>query len=784
MAAAALVVVDRPRYRGRRFLFLDPERASQAGRAFGAFGFVNKRCALWVALALFAWLASAPAQTEPSARETLDEFFDDNCLACHRGRRAKGKIDLTSDAVDWRKVKGVLERRTMPPETEEAPTETEYKSAIAALAQVRSVARTGPPPPVTMRRLNRAEYIHTLRDLLGVDFDATAYFPADEVGHGFDNIADVLSISPALLEKYVDAAERIAALAVVDETPTQPRAVRYEGRGLRIEGGGNKNGGRAFFFANGTAWTPHEFERNGEYVFEIRAYGQQAGPEVVQLALQLDRRNVHPFAVPAVENKPGTYQFKVRVQGGARRVGVAFLNDYYQPRHPDPKQRDRNAVVLSLAIVGPVDKQPLPISQRRILPRPPPKTGHAAYLREVMIPLAERAWRRPLEAAEKTRLLQMIDKASPQGASVEARVRVGIVALLTSPHFLFRLETPDAQGRRRRDPFELASRLSYFLWSSTPDDALLALARSGKLAERNVLVSQVRRLLRDARASSLAQRFASQWLQIGRVEGATPDPGLFPDFDDTLRRAMRAETEMVFDAVLREHRSIWELIDNDFTFVNEPLAKLYGLPGVRGMTMRRVHLPKGRRGGVLTHASVLTATSNPTRTSPVKRGKWVLEVLLDAPPPPPPPGVDDIDESPEAVAAATFKERLQRHRQDAACAQCHARMDTLGFALEHYDAIGRWRTADGKHPIDASGVLPGGQTIKGAADLRAVVRADAGFLRSLAKNMLVYALGRGLLERDEPALESLVKTLEATPRLDALIVALVQLDAFWGVAPK
>ncbi|MDH3593106.1 MAG: DUF1592 domain-containing protein, partial [Planctomycetota bacterium] len=538
-----------------------------------------RRLLLVAALGFGGILATGRAEPALAARTAFDTFVYSNCIRCHNTMKAEADLDLSRRDLDWRRIRRVLRRRSMPPAAEPRPSDAEYGAALRAVRTLRGPVSLGPPPPVTIRRLNRAEYENTVRDLLGVDFDASATFPADEVGHGFDNVGAVLSLPPALLEKYLDAAERIAARAVVDENPPPPGTHRYEGRGMRLTQGANHQGPVAHMFAPSEAWVTHEFPRAGEYEFVVHAYGQQAGAEVVKLALRVDRRALATIDVPAVRAKPGVYKLKVRVRGGARRVALAFVNDFYRPNHPDPKQRDRNAIVAGLEIRGPVDKAVLPLSQRIVLPEPPPKTGGERYLANVVGRLAERAWRRPVASSELRRLLQVVYGASGEDATVEARVRVAITALLTSPHFLFRVEAPDAAGGRRRDDFELASRLSYFLWSSMPDDDLFATAYAGLLDDDAEVERHVVRMLKDARASSLAHRFAPQWLQIGRLDAVTPDPTLFPAFNDAVRAAARAETELLFEAILREDRSVWELLDTDFTFVNEPLAKLYGLAG-------------------------------------------------------------------------------------------------------------------------------------------------------------------------------------------------------------
>ncbi|MHC4956882.1 MAG: DUF1592 domain-containing protein [Planctomycetota bacterium] len=718
----------------------------------------------------FTWLVLAAIAAPSLAGES---FVEEYCMRCHVGRKAKGGIDVEKlRPTDWYKLRRQLRARTMPPETAERPAEDEYAAALRWVeAELKKAAPPEDPGRVTVRRLNRAEYENTIRDLLGVDFDARARFPADEVGHGFDNVGDVLGLPPLLLEKYLDAAEEIARRAIVDLDPTHPPTVRRTGdRLLRRGKGGGARGRVMVLWAPDEAYFSHRFPREGDYILRGRAFGWQAGDEVVRMALRLDGRRVDAFDVHATMTAPGTYEARVRVTAGRHRVGMAFINDYYNPKAKDPRQRDRNSAVLHLEVVGPLDKQRLGAAQRWLTPR-----GRGALGAGVKR-LLDRAFRRPATEGEVKAVLRVVDASAPRGASFEARLRIAIAAALVSPNFLFRLEP--GEESRPLDDFELASRLSYFLWSSMPDEELFRAARTGRLSEPDGpygLVGQARRMLKDARATALAQNFATQWLRIRDLEQrATPDPGRFAGVDGELLAAMEAETVLFFDAVMREDRGIGDLLDADFTFVNERLARHYGLPGVRGALMRRVR----GRGGLLDHASVLTVTSNPTRTSPVKRGKWILEALLDAPPPAPPPGLDGLDADGKAKKGLTLRQRFEQHRADPRCASCHVQMDALGYGLETYDAVGRPRTTENGLPIDSSGTLPDGRTFDGPAELRAVLKKDPAFPRALSKHLLAYALGRGVADADEPALERCVKALEQRPTLRRLVEEIVTLDAF------
>jgi hypothetical protein len=571
-------------------------------------------------------------------------------VRCHSGARARGRVVLegfTDDAsalqkrAVWERVSDALRSGDMPPAGRPRPTADELDRINGWLDKV--VFQTscdGPidPGSVTLRRLNRAEYNNTIRDLVGVDFQPANDFPQDDVGYGFDNIGDVLSLPPLLLEKYLAAAEKITQKA---------------------------------------------------------------------------------FASPAA--------------------------------------RKRLLVVT---------------------------TQNEESARQILRTFASRAYRRPVNDIELQRLLRFVEMAEKNGDGFEAGLQLAMQAVLVSPHFLFRVEV----DRRPDNPkaihfvnyYEMASRLSYFLWSSMPDDELFELARKKTLRDPAVLEAQVRRMLKDPRARGLVDNFAGQWLQTRNLKDFKPDPDLFPGFDEKLRSAMLTETELFFANVLREDRSILDFIDADYTFVNERLARHYGLTGVKGDEFRRVSLAGTPRGGILTQAAVLAVTSNPTRTSPVKRGKWILDNILGTPPPPPPPGVEELKDDKEAVLSGTLRQRMEQHRANPNCASCHQRMDPLGFGFENFDAVGAWRTHEGKHAIDPSGTLPGGQTFKGPAELRRILkgRQDA-FARCLAEKLLTYALGRGVERYDRCALDQIVKnTAGGDYRFSRLVIEIVKSDPF------
>jgi hypothetical protein len=609
------------------------------------------------AFVLAVLLVGWPTRTDAASADARLTFARDvaplvsrYCVKCHGGARPRGGLALdkfTDDASVlkkrwvWEQVADNLRSGDMPPPGKQRPSAAEIDTLNNWLdAVVFQTDCNAPKDPgrVTIRRLNRAEYNNTIRDLVGLRFQPADDFPQDDVGYGFDNIGDVLSLPPLLMEKYVAAAEKI-----VEKVLATPEA----------------------------------------------------------------------------------------------RQRIFFLTT----------QNEESA--------------------RQILER-----------------FAGRAYRRPITREEIRRLLQFVEMAEKNRDGFETGIALAMQAVLVSPHFLFRVELDprpnDPKAVHPISHYELASRLSYFLWSSLPDDELFELARKKTLREPDVLEAQVRRMLKDPRSRALVDNFVGQWLQLRSLKEFKPDPDLFPTFDDKLRAAMLQETELFFANVLREDRSILEFIDADYTFVNERLAKHYGLAGVKGEQFRRVSLAGTPRGGILTQAAVLSVTSNPTRTSPVKRGKWILENILATPPPPPPPGVEELKEDKEAVLSGSLRQRMEQHRANPNCASCHQRMDPLGFGFENFDAIGAWRTHEGKHVIDPSGTLPSGQTFRGPAELRRILKdRQEAFARCLTEKLLTYALGRGVERYDRCAVEGIVKSAARDQyKLSRLLIEIVKSDPF------
>jgi len=746
---------------------------------------------------------SAADETQPPLfGSQAKPFLAKYCHECHGMEKQKAKVNLEQYPADariiesrkfWEKVHEMILNRDMPPEEELQPTEEEREAMVQFLEmELAKFDCSGPVNPgrVTLRRLNRNEYRNTVRDLMGVDLDPTEEFPTDEVGYGFDNIGDVLSLPPMLMEKYLAAAERVATAAVDLDYPPQPPTIHVAGNRLKPsqEDDVRPEGDRGLgLYREGNGSAEITIAKEGRYRLRVRAFGEQAGLEPPRLGVQMDESKLKEFNVEAVSAKPDVYEVETDLSPGSHRLHVAYLNNYVSQDHPDPKLRgDRNLFVNWVEVVGPVNAEVPPPSaaHARLFVCDPRHSHTRECARTILDTFASRAFRRPVTDREVGRLLRLHDMVRQDDGSFNEAIQVAVQAVLVSPYFLFRWELdpePAApEGVRPLRDFELASRLSYFLWSSMPDEQLLRLAGEGRLRDVEVLKSEALRMLQDPRAEALVRHFGGQWLQIRNLDSMTPDPDLFPTFDETLRRSMRRETEMFFAAVMREDRSILDFLDADFTFLNGPLARHYGIQGVEGEAFQRVKLDKSsRRGGVLTHASVLTITSNPTRTSPVIRGKWILEQILGTPPPPPPPNVPELENNESAIASASLRQRMEMHRAKPECATCHNKMDAMGFAFENFNAVGQWRDRDGTFPIDPSGTLPTGESFQGPEELKRILRSRESFLLSLSEKMLTYALGRGLEYYDKCAVDDVVANLKAHDhRFSALVQGIVESRPF------
>lgn len=606
-----------------------------------------------------------------------------------------------------------------------------YLGAIALVAACGAQERTTDPGRITLHRLNNAEYNNTVRDLLGTTLQPAAEFPTDDRAYGFDTIADVLRVSTLGLELYDRAAENVIVDALATNTPAA--AQQFEVVGSSASGTTTQGGW--LFFSAGTATVDYSAPASGRYQITLRAYQQAAGPDPARIAIEIPGKEPVIISVTALQASPGVYSADVMFTPGAQQITLRFTNDFLDQQ----TMADRNVWVDHIKIEGPYDGAVVDESRRaRILSCQ--ALADTACQTEILTNFARRAWRRPPKAAEIDRLLAIVANAATYGDSAEAGIRVALQAVLVSPHFLYRVEIDASPNDPKPHPlnaWELASRLSYFIWSSMPDDELFAAAESGKLLEAAELDRQVRRMLDDPKAVALTDNFAGQWLFTRALGSQDPDYTLFPDYDDELEAAMRAETRRYFQAFLDEDIPMSQFLTADFTFVNDRLAEFYGLPPVGTMDLVRVSLANTERRGFLMQGSFLRVTSRPKRTSPVLRGKWVLDNLLCAPPPPPPPGVEGLLE--ESMTATTQRERLEEHQKNPVCASCHTVMDPIGFSLDNFDAIGKARLTDGGTPIDTTGNLFGEIPFTNSIELAQALADQPNVYRCIVEKLYAYS---------------------------------------------
>jgi hypothetical protein len=725
-------------------------------------------------------------------------FLARYCAVCHGPEDPEAGLDLglvlggplDADGLDAvLDFRDALRSHEMPPKAEEAqPMAGERERMIGWAEHVLELAVGDvavDPGRVTMRRLSRFEFANAVRDLTGVAVDVTG-FPADDLGYGFDNVGEVLTLSTLHLEKYAAVAGRIADEAWPDPDPDSPPVRKFEGDALTSSLERGSSGGAVVLFTNGTASARLALPRAGRYRVRVLAHATQAGEGLARMAVLANGRQVGEVEVEAPSSAPAQHAFDVELAGGGLEIAAAFTNDHYAPDHPDRRRRDRNLFVHAIEVEGPLDPRaptfleewlrPLDRGKGRVLPR----------ARTILEPFVRRAWRRDVPRAELSRLAQVVDDAVDAGESFDAGLRWAIQAALVSPHFLFRIETGGTNGREPLpiDGYALASRLSFFLWSSLPDEGLLESAAAEELSTEEGLQAAVDRLLADPRSDALATNFAGQWLELRGLAEVAPDPRVYPDWDLELAASARRETELLFLATLREGLPATTLVDAGFTFLDARLATHYGveLPGgAEGFV--RMEPPEGRPGGVLGHASFLALTSNPTRTSPVRRGRWILDNLLDDPPPPPPPGNDSFASGVEPDSARSLREQMAQHREQPNCAVCHVRMDALGLALEGFDGIGAPRRADAGGEIDTGSVLPDGRPLQGATDLQRVLATDTAFTRALLRKLFVYAVGRGIRPADALVLDRAAARLPEGATLLDMIRAIVTMDAFRRRSP-
>jgi mono/diheme cytochrome c family protein len=765
-----------------------------------------------------------PASPSPAPAAAHHTFVTRYCASCHNDRLKRGDLtldaaagrDITESPEVWEKVLRKVRARQMPPIGLPRPDEAAYNAEIALLETALDRAAAASPNPgrtATLRRLTRTEYQNAIRDLLALDVDVSSLLPADEASYGFDNVT-VGDLSPTLLDRYISAAEKISRVAVGrpsvspdGDTIRLPADLTQEEHidGLPI---GTRGG----------ALIKYTFPMDGEYELQIRLMRDrnehvEGLNDAADLELLLDRERVKLFTVKPPAHEAGLsedYQpnhdsvdrdlhIRVPVKAGPHAVGVAFLKNPtalletarqpYQAHFNSYRHPRIQPAVYSIAIIGPyaaTGSGDTPTRRRLFVAKPTGPNDEDAAAKKILASLLRRAYRRPVTDAELRGTFDLYKQARGEAATdgFNAGIEFALSAVLVSPEFLFRVER-DPAGAAPNTPYrisdlELASRLSFFLWSSIPDDELLDVAAAGKLHEPAMLERQVKRMLADGRSRSLVTNFASQWLHLRNLDSITPDMRLFPDFDDNLRQAFREETELFFESILREDRSALDLLHANYTYVNERLAKHYGIPHIYGSRFRRIDLDEDSgRGGLLRQASILMVTSYATRTSPVIRGKFVLDNLLGVPPPPPLPDVPALKDN-TVDGNLTVRKRLAEHRHNPVCASCHNLMDPIGLSMEKFDAIGRRRIDEGGVPIDASGGFPDGSTFEGVGGLeKALLNRPEIFVGTFAEKLMTYALGRGVEYYDAPAVRTIVRDARAQDfRVSSLVQGIVKSASF------
>jgi hypothetical protein len=762
--------------------------------------------------AVFFTAAPVPAQNAPTAndhKQTLQLY----CVGCHSGPTPFAGLslepldfaNLEDNGIIWEKMVRKLRDRQMPPAGMPRPDDATMQALINYVETGRDrLSETKPNPGrTTLHRLNRTEYANVIRDLLALEIDVNDLLPADDIGYGFDNIGDVLSVSPFLMERYLATAAKISRAAVGD--PSMP--VNYQTyvvpHGLKQEGRLSENtpvGSRG-----GTA-IRHRFPVDGEYEITVGLARNRnddwlgMGKER-KLDLRLDDQRVAMFTVAANVaaavvgrgTAPDAHlKIRVPVKAGTRELVATFLKDTVIQegiidRERDDVSRTYFEGVGTVTVTGPYDvKGPgtTPTRDKIFTCRPTGSGDEQACAEKILTSLAHQAYRRPIASDDLPQLLALYRQGAQNGG-FEAGIKLALQKILVSPEFLFRAEF-DPPGAapgtvHRISDVELASRLSFFLWSSMPDDQLLAVAESGRLSDKSVLQAQVRRMLADPRSKELAKNFAGQWLFVRNIARIAPDQTSFPNFDENLRQAFEQEMELLLDAQVREDRSVVDLLNVDYTYVNQRLAEHYGIKGIYGPEFRRITLNDPNRHGLLGKAAVLTVTSYPNRTAPTIRGKWVLQQVLGTPPPPPPPNVPSLKDD-VTTKNLTMRQRMELHRSNPTCAACHRMMDPLGFALENFDGLGQWRNTVGygTEKIDSSGALPDGTTFDGPAGLRDVLMTKKGmFVETFTEQFLTYALGRGVEQYDHPVLRKITREAASDNyRWSSIILGIVNSTPF------
>lgn len=698
-------------------------------------------------------------------QKDVQPIMEQYCYDCHMDGENKGSLDLdkftsfatmTQDRESWGKIKEHLELKLMPPVDKDQPKDAE-KALIADWID-RTIFYTDPENPdpgkVALRRLNRNEYQNTIYDLLGVKVDVTTLLPLDDTGYGFDTISDVHTVSPAHIEKYLTAAETALNQAtVIGDTP---RAIKnYSIDKLRYQPDKIKAGN---FFISGSAEIPTKSLDSGVYQLEIIASSTPAGDEEAILEIRDGNTVLAKVEIPH-GNAHTLTKLKITL-AKTSALSIAYINDLWDPDQPDRNRRDRNVQLHEVKIIGPMNgKSPAkPASHNALLPDRLISQTAESYALEVWFNFASKAFRRPVSLSEIRPYTQFLDTNDESKNGLQRQILLGIQAMLSSPKFLFIQSTP-ADSDHPVSPLTemaLASRLSYFLWSSTPDEILLKKAQNNQL--KKTLTEEINRMLDDPKAARFISNFGGQWLQLRDLDIISPNPKIYPTWTKSLKNDAIRESHTFLKHLLESDASLLDCIDADYSFINERLAKIYGVADVTGEHFRKVKFTDNQRGGLLTQISVLTLTSYPNRTSPVLRGKWILENILGTAPPPPPGDIPSLEPDDKNHHNLSFRKQLEQHRQKAECAACHNLLDPLGFTLENYNAIGEWRLTDNGNPIDSFGKLISGETFNNGAEMKSVLRKNKSddFIHCISEKLLTYSIGRGLEYYDRPALEKII----------------------------
>ena len=749
-------------------------------------------------------LRAQPGTSQSNSPAVQGALLDKYCVTCHNDKLRTGGVsfqganlsDVPKNAETWERAIRKLRVGAMPPQGMPRPDKPALDglSAFLEASLDRAAAARPNPGRATMHRLNRAEYANSIRDLLALDIDATALLPPDDESSGFDNIADVLRVSPSLMERYLSASWNISRLAL-GNTAIVPATATYRVRpdlseDQHIEG--------LPLGTRGGMLVKHTFPVDGEYIIKVRLWRNtfdlmRGMEDPHQIEMSLDGARVRLVTAGGKDDfvrmaqNPGDFgtdldqrlTVRIPVKAGVHSVSATTIlrsqaekDDLIKPflrTTVDGLDITGDPSVDRISIEGPFGEKSTgnTASRRKIFVCRPNSSGNDELpcARTIISALAHRAYRRPVKDSDLESLLGFYQRGRNKGGTFDAGIESALQLILASPEFLFRFEQDPADvpadGLYRVDDMALASRLSYFLWSSIPDEQLLNLAGQGKLKDPAILEQQVKRMLADSRSEALVDNFAEQWLFLRNLKTASPNLDAFPDFDDNLRQAMREETKLFFSSIIHEDRNVMDLMTADYTFVNERLARHYGIPNVYGSQFRRIKITDEARRGLLGQASILTVTSYPNRTSPVQRGKWILTNVLGTPPTPPPPNVPELKENAENAKPRSLRERMEEHRADPVCAGCHKVMDPIGFSLENFDAIGRWRAADDGAVIDPSGTLFTGDGIDGAAALRNMLTSrPETFVGVMTEKLLTYALGRGVEYYDMPTVRKIVSDAE------------------------